>query len=300
LRGRVVSGNGQITFANERTDEYGIAEGVYEAGSNIGEQIVRFEAGTLFAEFVANVIPRPAVATNGIRDAASGDASEAFTAGQYISVYGASLSPTLKVFNGNELPLALARVSVSFDNSSQRVSAAGRLQFVSAGQINVQIPWECAGLATVDMKVSIGEFSSAVQTIRLRAANPAPFEYFEAGTNRRYIAALDGNFNLISGTNPVRRGQVAQLYINGMGAVSRTPGNGQISPSSPLSTTNAAPQVLIGGRSAPVLFSGLAPGIVGLYQLNVLVPNEVTPGAEVELTIQQSGVTSRSSRIAVQ
>jgi len=300
LRGRVVSGNGRITFANEQTDEFGVAEARYEAGSNVGEQVFRFEAGNLFADFVANVIPRPAIATGGIRDAASGEASAGFAAGQYITIYGAGLSPNLKVFSGNELPLALSRVSVSFDNPSQRVSAPGRLQFVSGGQINVQIPWECAGLATIDMKVSIGEFSSAVQTLRLRAANPAAFEYFEPGTNRRYVAALDGNFNLISGSNPVRRGQVAQLYINGLGAVSRTPGSGQVSPSNPLAVTTATPEVRFGSSTAQVLFSGLAPGIVGLYQVNVLVPADAPTGAEVELSITQSGVTSRSSRIAVQ
>jgi uncharacterized protein (TIGR03437 family) len=300
VRGRTTSGNAQVTFANERTDEYGIVEGTIRAGSNIGEQVVRFEAGTIFADFVGRVIARPAVSTNGIRDAASGEASEGFAAGQYISIYGAALSPTLKIFSGNELPLSLARVSVSFDNPSQRVSAAGRLQFVSDGQINVQIPWECAGLATVDMKVSIGEFSSAVQTLRLRASNPAPFEYFEPGSNRRYIAALDGSFSLISGSNPARRGQVAQLYVNGLGPVDRTPGNGQISPSDPLARTTTNPLVTIGGRPAQLLFSGLAPGIVGLYQVNVVVPADSPTGPEVELTIQKDGVFSRSSRIAVQ
>jgi minor extracellular serine protease Vpr len=300
LRGRSVSGNAEITFANERTDEYGIAEGRISAGPNVGEQVVRFEAGAIFADFVGRVFARPAVSTNGIRDAASGEAPEGFSAGQYISIFGAALSPTLKVFSGNELPLSLARVSVSFDNPSQRVSAAGRIQFVSEGQINVQIPWECAGLATVEMKVSIGEFSSAVQTLRLRASNPAPFEYFEPGSNRRYIAALDASFALISGSNPARRGQVAQLYVNGLGPVDRTPGNGQISPSNPLARTTTNPLVTIGGRPAQLLFSGLAPGIVGLYQVNVVVPSDSPTGPEVELSIQKDGVISRSSRIAVQ
>lgn len=300
VRGRVVSGGASIKFANERTDEFGIAEGTIVAGSNIGEQVVRFEAGNLFADFVMNVILRPTIANGGILDAASGEASAGFTAGQYISIFGANLSPNLKVFSGRELPLSLSSVSVSFDNPSQRVSAAGRLQFVSENQINVQIPWECAGLATVQMKVSIGEFSSAIQTINLRAANPAPFEYFEPGTNRRYVAALDGNFSLISGSNPVRRGQVAQLYVNGLGAVNATPGNGQVTPANPLPSTNATPQVTIGGRVAQLLFSGLAPGIVGLYQVNVIVPNDAPTGPEVELSIIQSGVTARTSRIAVQ
>jgi minor extracellular serine protease Vpr len=303
VSGRVTSGNGSVSFVNEnarRTDEYGIVEASFVVGSNIGEQVARFEAGNLFADFVANVIPRPAVSTNGVRDAASGEASEAFAPGQYISIFGASLSPALKVFSGNQLPLSLSRVSVSFDNPSQRVSAAGRLQFVSDGQINVQIPWECAGLATVDMKVSIGEFSSAVQTLRLRDANPAPFEYVEAGSNRRYVAALDGAFGLISSANPVRRGQVAQLYVNGLGPVTNTPGSGQVSPASPLATTVNTPQVLVGNRPAQILFSGLAPGIVGLYQVNIVVPADAPTGPEVELSIRQSGVTARSSRIAVQ
>ena len=136
--------------------------------------------------------------------------------------------------------------------------------------------------------------------LRLRAANPAPFEYFEAGSNRRYIAALDGAFALISGSNPARRGQVAQLYVNGLGPVDRSPGSGQISPSNPLARTTTNPLVTIGGRPAQLLFSGLAPGIVGLYQVNVVIPTDAPTGQEVELTIQKDGVISRSSRIAVQ
>ena len=56
----------------------------------------------------------------------------------------------------------------------------------------------------------------------------------------------------------------------------------------------------VGGRTAQLLFSGLAPGIVGLYQVNVVVPSDAATGNDVELTIRQSGVLSRSSRIAVQ
>ncbi len=300
VRGTVTSGDGKITFANEKTDNYGIVEASFQAGPTIGKQVVRFTAGSLFADFVANVIPRPTISTDGVRDAASGELSEGFSAGQYISIYGSALSSTFKVFSGSELPPSLAHASVSFDNPSQRVSAAGRLHFTSDGQINVQIPWECSGLATVDMKVSIGEFSSTIQTLKLRTANPAPFEYVESGTNRRYASALDGTFLLISTNNPARRGQVLQLFVNGLGPVDSTPGNGQISPSNPLARTIAIPQVRIGGKVAQVLFSGLAPGIVGLYQVNVIVPADSPTGTDVDLTIQQSGATSRTSRLPVQ
>jgi minor extracellular serine protease Vpr len=299
VRFTIRSGNGNFTGVAQRTDFFGIAQACYLAGSNLGEQVVRMEAGNTFADFVTSVFPRPALNGNGIRDAATGEAPEAFSPGQYISLFGNALSSALKAFSGPELPISLAAVSVSFDNESQRVSEAGRLQFVSENQINVQIPWETQGLATVDLKVSIGDYSSAVQTIRLRQANPAFFEYTESGSNRRLAAALDGSFGLISSGNPVARGAVAQLYVNGLGPVDRTPGSGQIALADPLSRTTNIPSVTVGGRPAQVLFSGLAPGIVGLYQVNILIPSDAPTGAEVELSLNQSGVTSRTSRISV-
>ncbi len=121
----------------------------------------------------------------------------------------------------------------------------------------------------------------------------------EPGTNRRFIAALDGNFGLIGSNNAVARGGVAQLYVNGLGRVSNRPGSGQVSPSDSLARTVETPEVLIGGRAAQVLFSGLAPGIVGLYQVNVTVPNDAPTGPDVEVAIRQSGVSSKISRLAV-
>ncbi len=301
MTGRVLSGNGSIRVVNTngRTDALGIFEADLTVGASTGEQVFRFEGGNLFTDFVANVMARPTIAVGGIRDAASGEASEGFAAGQYISIFGSALAKTLKTFGGNELALTLAGASVSFDNEAQRVSAAGRLHFVSPGQINVQIPWECQGLATVDMKVSIGDFSSEVFSLRLRPANPAFFEYLEGGTNRRLIAALDGSFQLIGSNNAAARGAVAQLYANGLGRVNNQPGSGQASPSNPLAGTVDTPEVTVGGRPAQVLFSGLAPGIVGLYQVNILVPTDAPTGPEVEVVLRQSGVNSKTSRIAV-
>lgn len=290
---------GSIRLVNTSTDVFGIVEAEITAGSSIGQQVFRFSGGNLSTDVTAFVIPRPALSTDGVRDAASGEASEGFSAGQYISLFGANLAGNLKVFQGNELALALARASVSFDNEAQGVSVPGRLHFVSPSQINVQIPWECEGLATVSMKVSIGDFSSEVVELRLRPANPAFFEYVESGTNRRFIAALDGNFALIGSNNAVARGGVAQLYVNGLGRVSNRPGSGQASPSNPLAQTVETPEVTIGGRAAQVLFSGLAPGIVGLYQVNVAVPNDAPTGPDVEVAIRQSGAASKISRLAI-
>jgi uncharacterized protein (TIGR03437 family) len=62
--------------------------------------------------------------------------------------------------------------------------------------------------------------------------------------------------------------------------------------------TTVKPGVTIGGQNAEVLFSGLAPTAVGLYQLNVVVPGGVSGVVPVTITI--GGVTGKASRIAVQ
>jgi len=49
-----------------------------------------------------------------------------------------------------------------------------------------------------------------------------------------------------------------------------------------------------------VLFSGMAPGYVGLWQINAEVPQDVTPGTAVPLVISAGGVTSNTVTIAVQ
>ncbi len=56
----------------------------------------------------------------------------------------------------------------------------------------------------------------------------------------------------------------------------------------------------IGGVPAPVVsFSGLAPNLVGVYQVNVQVPAGVTPGDTVPLVITQAGVDSNTVTVAI-
>jgi uncharacterized protein (TIGR03437 family) len=71
----------------------------------------------------------------------------------------------------------------------------------------------------------------------------------------------------------------------------------------PLSATTTTPSVTIGGMPAPAtdgFFSGLAPGFVGLYQINVQVPQNAPTGDAVQLMINIGGATSNTVTIAVQ
>jgi uncharacterized protein (TIGR03437 family) len=48
-----------------------------------------------------------------------------------------------------------------------------------------------------------------------------------------------------------------------------------------------------------VNFSGLTPGLAGLYQINAVVPADIAPGDAVPVTVSVAGQTSPVVTIAV-
>ena len=117
-----------------------------------------------------------------------------------------------------------------------------------------------------------------------------------AGTGQGAI--LDGQY-LLDAANPALAGSTAiQIYCTGLGPVTNQPQTGNAAFVFPLSETITRPSIMIGGVSAPLLFSGLAPGNVGLYQVHALVPARV-PSGNVPVMLTIGGVTSNVVTIAV-
>ena len=267
------------------------------AGPELGEQEFYIYFGDNREHrmyFSGRVRPRPAIATNGVVDAATGRPAQAYAPGSYITIYGRGLSESQRAFFTPELPLSLVGVSVSFDVPSQRLSVPGRLSFVSDGQINVQIPWELQGVSSAQMKVSIGDSSSSLVTVPIGNASPAMFEFTEAAG--RLLAAAVGESGVVTSDNPAVRGRAISLYANGLGPVENQPASGAQGPGNPLASTRIRPEVTIGGRRAEVLFAGLAPGFVGLYQINVIVPADAPTGLQ-PIVITSDGTASRPANI---
>lgn len=301
VRFRAESGD-TIDQATEATDELGIAEARVIMGSAIGQHVFSVEpvnGGEPRVEFFGQVIQEPALRSDGVVNAASGQVGRGLAPGSYISLFGASFTDQTRVFTTNYLPISLAKVSVGFDVPGQtNRSFPGAISFISPGQINVQVPWELAGQSQVRLKVSNGDYSSARLTVPLNEVSPAFFEYSDAGSGRQLIAALDQNFQLVTGAAPVARGSVVQLYANGLGPVNNQPATGEAAPSSPLATCRIAAQVTIGGQNATVLYAGLAPGFVGLYQVNATVPADAPTGIQ-PVVITMNGVASKTASLPV-
>jgi uncharacterized protein (TIGR03437 family) len=171
------------------------------------------------------------------------------------------------------------------------------LLYLSSGQINCQVPFELAGTTSAQVTVTNGTATSSPSTVTLAASAPGIF--VGSGTQG---AVLNQDYSANSAANPAARGAVVQIFATGQGLVTNQPLDGVGAPSSPVATTPATTPVvvIIGGYVATVQFSGLAPGFVGLWQVNATVPSTVTPGGAVTLQIIINGQSSNTVTIGVQ
>ena len=289
-----VAGGGVLRNVDTSTDVYGFAGAGVTLGPEPGVNTFIATSLGLSTSFSITGRKGPQISAGGVVDAASFAPNTAVAPGSYIAIYGADLSPTTQVATTANLPVGMNHVSVSFDAGA--ASFPGRLHFVTPGQINTQVPWDMPSNGSAQMKVSIGSSSTALYSLPLAAYAPGMFEYQASGTS--FVAARDENFALVGPGNPAKQGKNIQMYCNGLGPVTNQPATGEPSSATVLSETTTRPVVTIGGQAATVLFSGLTPTVVGLYQINVTVPNV---GAGVKpVTVTIGGITSKASNLSIQ
>jgi uncharacterized protein (TIGR03437 family) len=244
------------------------------------------------------ITPAPVISAGGVVNAASFGA-QALAAGAIAAVFGSNLASTTAQAAAVPLPTTLGGAAVRVDNLE------APLFFVSPFQINFVLPWEVQGRAQAAVTVTSGGVTSAAQTISLVPFNPALFSTNQRGSGQGAIlvagtGSIAAPLGASPGSRPVRRGEFLEIYAIGLGAVSNPPPTGAAARANPLSITSTTPTVTIGGVSAPVLFSGLAAGFVGLYQINVQVADSTPTGAAVPLVLSISGSASNTVTVAVE
>ena len=179
---------------------------------------------------------------------------------------------------------------------------------ISSTQVNFQVPWAIgSGNSPFGFVINGQTFSPPGNwEVSGAAFSPGIFTMNGEGTgqgavtiaNRSTIAAPAGAF---PGSSPVPRGQYITILCTGLGLVTNQPVDGAAALADPLSFTESAPKVTIGGQEAVVQFSGLAPGLVGVDQVNAQVPADAPTGDQVPLAIQTvDGSTSNTVTIAVE
>ena len=290
-----VSPRNAVTFssATSTTDAYGIGAVDLTVKSAGNITVTATVAGQTMS-FGGYGWAQPTITPGGVVD--SGAGKSPIAPGSYVSIYGSNLSPYTDsvLYAPNTLPLAMDGVTVSFDVPSAGLSYPGHIVFVSPGQINVQVPWELQGQTSAQVKVTVDNFVfGTVVTVPL--ADSAPTFFVNSGI----AAALNPNYSIVTTANPATRGQSIALFMNGLGPVTGGPVSGEYASSTTLTPTKNTPVVTIGGQTATVLFSGLAPSFPGLYQINVTVPAGIATGS-VPISVSIGGGTTQAATLPVQ
>ena len=222
--------------------------------------------------------PTPVLSEGGVVNAAS--YNEGVAAGQIVSAFGANLADSAYAAESLPLPTSLGGASVTLDGRP------APLFYVSPSQINFQAPWELAGRASAELRISVDGVSSAPMTIPLSNHAPGIF----AGA----IVGQDGS--LVTADRPAAPGDPVSLYCTGLGAVAEAPpptGEAAGRPAAAL----AEAKVRVGGIAAATTYAGLAPGLVGACQVSFRVPE--AEGGLLPLEIEVGGVRSNVIEIAV-
>ena len=235
-------------------------------------------AGKLYAQ--APVVFEGGV-VNGASFRPSSAPGSAVAQGSIISIFGSDLGSA----TGASVSLPLPTVILG-----TRVIIGGQpapLFFVSAGQINAQVPWG-APTGTVQLTVQTPGGTSA--PVNVSVVETAPGLFSQAANGRGPGAVLNfvsqGNTPTNTADFTIVPNAIVLIFGTGLGPVTGPPADGAAGARQPTTTT---PMVKIGGRQAVVDFAGLAPRFVGLYQINARVP----PGTPEGLLPASAGGRSK-------
>jgi uncharacterized protein (TIGR03437 family) len=211
------------------------------------------------------------------------DGSPAVAPGGLISIFGTNFNTSSQSAGQAPLPRTLAGTCVSVNNESIP------LLFVSPTQINAQLPFDLIGTGSLVVRNSVGV--TGPFTFPIFPTAPAIFLSGTAGpqTGLATVFRANDNFSLVTLSNPIHPKDILVIFTTGMGLTSPQPATGDASPLNPLAFVTAQPVVTLGDTPLNVLFAGLVPGEVGVYQVNVAVPGSAAEGLQLPLTITQGG-----------
>jgi uncharacterized protein (TIGR03437 family) len=276
----------------------GLAPGVY-TGS------IEFATNAANSPTVVNVVfevaaqAPPVLTYRGVVNGATFAPNQPLAPGAIVSLFGSQLAHSVAGATQTPLPKELASTKVMIGG------VEAPLFFVSWGQINFQVPNEVAAGTTTVQVVRGGQTGNRISatvaglTAGLFRLNPVFLGEYGAILN----ASQGNNFPIprdlaaslgINGA-PARPGDVITIYATGLGAVAPAVPTGQVAPSQEplarsveLPTVNFFGRFLLPRRQVPS-FVGMAPGFVGLFQINVAVPDDAPTDARTPINLEYPG-----------
>jgi uncharacterized protein (TIGR03437 family) len=106
------------------------------------------------------------------------------------------------------------------------------------------------------------------------------------------------DYKLMSSDQPLERGKYAYFYAEGLGPVSNQPATGSATPAFPYALVQPDVRLTVGGVACQVLFAGLSPGLVGVYQVNFLIAPDVPSGTQ-DLVVTAGGIPGPAVKVFI-
>jgi len=235
---------------------------------------------------------KPAVVVNG----AHFTASVPVGLGAWSSAFGRGFSTGTQLASTSSLPTSLAGRELVVNDQIRAT-----LYYVSPGQINFVFPSN-ATVGTQRIACRIADTGELLAGGPVIVAAYSPGFFTDGSTGTGQASALNQDNSINSPSNPAPRGTVVQLFGTGQGPVVSPVPDGQKAPSA-LDKTVAAPTsdastclnkqpavcVALGGSGggavlAEIQYSGLAPGLIGVWQLNVKIPTDGLLGNTIRVS----------------
>ncbi len=242
-------------------------------------------------EVIGSVIAgsAPAIASGGVLNNLSPQLGAPIAPAGIVQIFGSGLasSTLLGVIVNGVLAANLGGVSVKIGGLD------APLYYASSGQINAQVPAELQPNQRYQVIVNVNGVYSKPEFINTTPVQPG-IATFQDGK----AIAQDLNFNLIDAQHPAHPGDIIVLYLTGMGPTNPIVPSGVPAPGSPLAVTNIQPLITIDSAPADVIFSGLTPGAVGLYQIDVRIPSNAKIG-DLPLVVKQGDAVSNTALVPV-
>lgn len=194
------------------------------------------------------------------------------SSGSLVTAYGSNLVQDGTVRADRfPLPESLAGVSLLANGIPLPLLA------VTPWQVNAQLPQEFPeGPTAFQLRFSDGDQPAPVAA-DVVAFEPWVYPDSNGGCWAFYHA---GTSQSADDRHPAEAGEVLVSFWTGLGRTDPWLAAGIPAPASTL-WRNASPDLSIGGVRAAVTYSGLAPGFVGVYQVNVMVPSGLNPGRQL-------------------
>ncbi|MCB9386032.1 MAG: hypothetical protein H6509_15585 [Bryobacterales bacterium] len=248
--------------------------GLSEAGgrSQVSQAVtITASAGSgLSTSFLLSVVGRtPAFSGAGVVNAASFEAG--LVPGGIVSIFGSGMME-------NVVGIVLANGQTSFQGTTVRIGGIPAPIFALAAnttqeQINVQVPFELTPGQSTTVEIENNGSRATVGGVPVFAAQPGVFQDATG-----FAAAVHADNRLVTAENPARNGEVIALFATGAGRITPPVATGTLGPSSQLSFVDLPVVIGVDDKGAEVLFKGYAPGFLGLYQFNFVVPTDARCG----------------------